>query len=374
MTHRARSRKFGPDFTSLREVTAGELRFRLMERSEVALVDVRQEGAFAVAHPLFAASMPHDRIDQDVWDRIPRRSACIVLYDEGGDLAHSAATKLAKLGYTRLSLLRGGLAAWRDAGGELFGGLDASAAAFAELVDARRQTPWIEALELHAMLRRREDVAVLDARTVAEFEKLSIPTAQSVPAGELVLRVRDIASDPRTLVVVHCAGCSQSIIGAQSLIDAAIPNRVVALRHGTIGWTLAGLPVVHGRTAALSAVRPSRAREAAAAARRVADLAGVRRIDRATLARWAMDPRRTLYRFDVRTPEEYACGHLPGFRSAPGGQLIQEIEVFAPVRGARIVLADEDGARSSIAASWLAQMGFEVAVLELSGYPHREEA
>ena len=33
----------------------------------------------------------------------------------------------------------------------------------------------------------------------------------------------------------------------------------------------------------------------------------------------------------MRTPEEYADGHRPGFRSAPGGQLVQETDWFATV-------------------------------------------
>jgi rhodanese-related sulfurtransferase len=76
-------------------------------------------------------------------------------------------------------------------------------------------------------------------------------------------------------------------------------------------------------------------------------------------------PGRTVYRFDVRTPEEYAAGHLPGFASAPGGQLVQETDHQVPVRGARIVLADDDGVRASMSASWLAQMGWEVYVPEV---------
>ena len=192
---------------------------------------------------------------------------------------------------------------------------------------------------------------------------MSIPGAISVPGGELVLRVREIAPDPHTLVVVNCAGRTRSIIGAQSLVNAAIPNRVAALRNGTIGWTLAGFALDHGRPERFGDVGNDTAAEAAAAARRFADLAGVARIDRGTLRRWELDAKRTLYRFDVRTPEEYDAGHLPGFRSAPGGQLVQETDVFAPVRGARVVVADDDGARSHMTASWLAQMGWEVAVL-----------
>jgi rhodanese-related sulfurtransferase len=96
----------------------------------------------------------------------------------------------------------------------------------------------------------------------------------------------------------------------------------------------------------------------------VAYRAGVRRIDAEGLADLAQDRKRTLYRFDVRTPEEYAAGHLPGFRGAPGGQLVQETDVFAPVRGGRIVLADDLGPRADMTASWLAQLGWDVYVLD----------
>jgi rhodanese-related sulfurtransferase len=96
----------------------------------------------------------------------------------------------------------------------------------------------------------------------------------------------------------------------------------------------------------------------------VAYRAGVLRITPVELAELERDRGRTLYRFDVRTPEEYARGHIVGFRSAPGGQLVQETDMFAPVRGARIVLADDLGPRADMTASWLAQMGWEALVLD----------
>ncbi|CPR01703.1 sulfurtransferase [Bordetella pertussis] len=40
--------------------------------------------------------------------------------------------------------------------------------------------------------------------------------------------------------MVNCAGRTRSIIGAQSLINAGVPNPVFALRNGTMGWALAG--------------------------------------------------------------------------------------------------------------------------------------
>ena len=71
----------------------------------------------------------------------------------------------------------------------------------------------------------------------------------------------------------------------------------------------------------------------------------------------------TVCGFDVRGATEYARGHRPGFRHAPGGQLVQETDLHAPVRGARLVLSDDDGIRAPLAAAWLAQMGWEVAIL-----------
>src|SRR5207249_4359091 len=99
---------------------------------------------------------------------------------------------------------------------------------------------------------------------------------------------------------------------------------------------------------------------------RVAERFGVTRIDDAALARVDGEAEeRTLYRFDVRSPEEYARGHLAGARSAPGGQLVQATDAYMATRNARIVLIDDDGVRAVMTGSWLKQMGWpEVCVLD----------
>jgi rhodanese-related sulfurtransferase len=147
-------------------------------------------------------------------------------------------------------------------------------------------------------------------------------------------------------------------------VNAGIPNRVAALRNGTIGWTLAGFALEHGQMRSASAVPRDIADRSRVAARQVAERAGVRRVVSRDLAVWADGDVRTTYRFDVRSPDEYARGHLPGFRSTPGGQLVQETDVFAPVRGARIVLWDPEQIRADMTASWLAQMGWDVCVVD----------
>lgn len=343
------------------------VRERLIARDETALLDVREEDPFAQEHPLWAANLPLSRIEIEAWRRIPRRDTLIVLYGEHGgvDLAPQAAKTLAPLGYTNVHLLEGGLEGWRRAGGELFRDVNVPSKSFGELVEHERHTPSLSAPEVKALVDAKANVVVLDARRFDEYQTMSIPSATSVPGAELVLRVRELAPDPSTQVIVNCAGRTRSIIGTQSLVNAGIPNPVAALRNGTIGWKLAGQVLDHGADRqAPAAVSQAHRAQAQADAKRVADLAGVRRIALDALQTLEA-PGRTVYSFDVRTPEEYAAGHLPGFASAPGGQLVQETDHQVPVRGARIVLADDDGVRASMSASWLAQMGWEVYLPEL---------
>jgi len=361
-------------------LTPAQVREALLARREIALIDVREEDPFAQVHPLFAVQLSAGRIELDAPWRLPRRDVLIAVYDDGEGLAGPAAARLVALGYTQVHLLadgnaagaapdvrNNGLAAWRAAGGELFRDVNVPSKAFGELVEHQRHTPSLPAEEVKALLDGGADVVVLDARRFDEYQTMNIPGSTSVPGAELVLRARALAPDPRTRIIVNCAGRTRSIIGTQSLVNAGIPNPVAALRNGTIGWTLAGFTLDHGQQRRFGAVSEADRAAARDAAQTLADRAGARRIDAAGLAAWAADGSRTLYRWDVRSPEEYAAGHLPGFGSAPGGQLVQETDVFAAVRGARIVLADggplQDGVRAAITAHWLAQLGWDVAWL-----------
>lgn len=350
---------------TLSTLSFADVRRHLLARDEIALIDLREEHPFAQAHPLWAANLPLDLIERDAARRIPRRDTLVVLYGEqdGVDRVPAAANRFAALGYTNVHALEGGLDGWRAAGGELFRDVNVPSKSFGELVEHERHTPSLSAQEVKALIDAKADVVVLDARRFDEYRTMSIPGATSVPGAELVLRARALAPDPKTQIIVNCAGRTRSIIGTQSLVNAGLPNPVAALRNGTIGWKLAGQVLDTGAARQAPAVDEDRRAEARAGARAVAERAGVRWIVLDALDTLEA-PARTVYRFDVRTPEEYATGHLPGFASAPGGQLVQETDHAVPVRGARIVLADDDGVRAPMTASWLAQMGWEVFVID----------
>jgi rhodanese-related sulfurtransferase len=342
---------------------AAEILDALRQQQEVAIVDVRDEALFATAHPLFAVNIPLSKLELELLDRIPQRSTAITLYDNGEGLAQTAAERIAALGYNNIALLADDLAGWQAAGGELFIDVNSPSKAFGELVEHHNRTPSLSADEVHQLINSDANVVVLDARRFDEYQTMSIPGATSVPGGELVLRVRDIAPSPETTVIVNCAGRTRSIIGTQSLVNAGIRNPVFALRNGTIGWTLAGHALDNGQQRRYGETSETAQRQAANNARSIADRAGVERIPLATLKRWQQETR-TTYLFDVRDADEYAAGHLPGSRHVPGGQLVQETDHYASVRGARIVLIDNDGVRANMAASWLAQLGWQVSVLD----------
>ncbi len=340
-------------------VTAEELREALEGKNELAIIDFREEGSFAPAHLLHACNIPLSRLELEIRDLVPRRATRIVATDNGDGLAARGAARLRELGYTDIALFANGVEAWRDAGYEVFSGFNVPSKAFGEYVEHAYDTPSVSAEELNDMLAGPDPVVVLDSRPMDEFRNMNIPTATCCPGAELVYRVHDLAPSPETTVIVNCAGRTRSIIGAQSLINAGIPNRVAALRNGTMGWHLAGLGLERGNER--PAPEPS-----------TAGLDAARACARAVAARFEVPvmreippaPDRTTYIFDVRHPHEFEAGHLKGSRSAPGGQLVQATDRYAAVRGARIFLVDDTGVRAAMTAHWLRQMNWEAAVLE----------
>ena len=342
------------------------VRNKLLNKEEIAFLDVREEDPHAQEHPLFAANLPLSRVEIDAYAKLPKKNVPIVTLDDGEGFAQLAAQRLINLGYTDVSVFEGGVQGWKAAGGEVFKDVNVPSKSFGEFVESKVHTPSLSAQEVKQLIDNKEDIVVVDVRRFDEYNTMSIPTGISVPGAELVLRLPELAPNPKTKVIVNCAGRTRSIIGTQSLINAGIPNEVNALRNGTIGWTLAGQELDKGQSRKFQEVSDGTRNGAAIRARSVADRAGVKRASLSDVQTWKTQSDRTTYFFDTRTPEEYEAGHLPGFRSVPGGQLVQETEMVSPVRGARVVLVDPSGGgvRANMPASWLAQMAWDIYVLD----------
>lgn len=350
----------------------------LADGQEIALLDVREHGQYGEGHPFLAVNLPYSRLEIEAPALLPRLDARLVLLDDGDGVAELAAAALAVQGYGNLHLLQDGAPGWQAAGHTLFKGVNVPSKTFGELVEHHAGTPQVSAETLRAWQAEGRVHVLLDGRTLAEHRKQTIPGAIPVPNGELALRIGALLSGPDEPVVVHCAGRTRSIIGAQTLRDLGLPNPVYALENGTQGWQLAGFALERGSTREVPA-RPSAVLSGQVRARALASAHGVPRLDATQAQGWLDDATRTTYVLDVRTDSEFAAATLPGARHAPGGQLVQATDHYIAVRHARVLLLDDDGIRAPLAAAWLRRLGFESAVVEDGIHaalrvPHRQAA
>lgn len=120
MTHRQHS----PAFVALvedarsrvRETDVGAIRRRLERGDRFHLVDVREDEEWQGGRLPGAVHIGKGVIERDIEDRIPDRSAEIVLYCGGGYRSVLAAEALQKMGYTNVLSMDGGYRGWTEAG------------------------------------------------------------------------------------------------------------------------------------------------------------------------------------------------------------------------------------------------------------------
>lgn len=345
---------------SISYIDSGTLSQLLIQRDELAVLDLRTAQQFGKwGAPLNASNLPYAQLEREIGRYVPRKGTTVVLVDDGGGKAQLASERLQALGYEHVHVLAGGFPAWVESG--LEPGFSVTGNDYSEQIRQQYNTPSISARQLQTLYQDGRDVIVLDTRAPDEYINEHVPGAVSVPGAELVQRFADLVPAVETLVVVSCALLARAILGAQTLINAGVPNQVVYLYNGTKGWSDAGLTLERGPTRAYGPASEVADEFAARKARHLLRPA----IGNASVAQidgWRQDESRTTYLLDVRSAAEYEAGHVDGALSAPGGQLILGTFRFFGVRGARLVLIDDNGVRAITTAHWLRQRGWEVFV------------
>jgi rhodanese-related sulfurtransferase len=347
-------------------ISPDQLATLLEQPSPHALLDVRERAAFERGHIYRATPLPRRLLELRLPTLVTAPATLIVLCDDDGTLSALAAPTVAEMGYTEVFVLTGGLEAWRRAGRPVVQGLNVPSKVFGERVLHEFKTPEITPLELSRRMAEGHDLVIVDTRTPEEYARGCLPGAVSMPGGELVLRIGELVQRPDQTIVVHCGGRTRSYLGAESLRRMGLPNPIVAVRNGTMGWQLDGLELERGATRwppPPSAQSRARALEVAA---RVAAEDGTPLVSAEAVAeRWSRRQRENVTLFDVRTREEYEAGHVPGSIWVPGGQAVQATDDHLAVRAGWLVLICDGFGRSIMTAGWLKRMGLpHVAVLE----------
>ena len=349
----------------LRDIVTGE--------GEFALLDVRERGHYAKGHLFLAVNTPLSTLELVMRRRVPRLSAPIILCDDGEELAERAAPVLERAGYCDVSVLDGVMGDCEAVGFQIFQGHYATTYALGLHIAAQARTPELSPQDLKTKLDAGEDLIVVDTRTFGECNTGCVPGALSVPMAELLYRVRDLAPNPETQVVVNCGAITRGVLGGQSLIEAGLANPVAVLSNGVRGWDLAGFALEQGSERSYPAVSETAKAWSGDAVNKLSLTGGVQFITPAELEGWrGQSDERTLYLADVRSREEYDAGHIDGSVWIPGGEIVGCYEDHVATMNARFCLVDDNGARATLAASWLNRMGWpDVAVLVggLSQYP-----
>ncbi|KAA3629880.1 MAG: rhodanese [Proteobacteria bacterium] len=349
-----------------RRISAAEAKRQVHDGDEIALLDVREAGQFGEGHPLFAIPAPYSTLESRVGLLVPRRDVRTLLIDDGDGVSERAAQILEEAGYRDVRIVDGGAPAWASAGFSLYKGVNVPSKTLGELVEHAWHPPTIDADTLHRWQRQGRAFRLFDARPPAEYAKMRIPGAVCLPNGELAHRFPAAVPTDDMPVVVTCAGRTRSLVGALGLRLAGIKTPVFALENGTQGWTLAGYPLERNNQADRYPVLS--AQQARITRSRAASLMAAQRIRSASpaeIVRWRDATDRTTYLLDLRTPAEIASNPAPAFVPALSGQLVQAVDQWIGVRGARVVLLDDHGLRGAIAAFWLRQLGYEVWVTRM---------
>jgi rhodanese-related sulfurtransferase len=343
-------------------VSPEALKGLLEGNSPFALIDVREAGEYNSSHIPGASLLSRRQLEFLVPDAVPFKGTHVILCDDDGRRAQLTAATLEHMGYSHVSVLDGGINRWVTKGFSTEWGSNVPSKDFGEKVEVVHHVPEIDATELAERMQQGEKLVILDTRTPEEFRRFCIPGGRSVPGGELALRITDITKnlDKDTTIIVNCAGRTRSIIGTRVLQRMGVPN-VYGLKNGTSGWVLAGQQLETGADRVqLPEPSPQGVAAAEAYAAKLAIEDGVRYVDIPTL-QTLMERRNqeTLYFIDARTMEEYAAGHIPGFRWFPGGQAVQRSDDVAVVKNCPVVFACDRKARATLIASWYRQMGHQ---------------
>jgi rhodanese-related sulfurtransferase len=209
-----------------------------------ALLDVRQPPETSAGHIPGATTVPLGELDLRLPALLPVTTAPVIVVDGSGDgRAALAAQLLVRHGCHDVHVLEGGMARWQADGGEVATGRNVPSKRFGEellaALDGSRM--FVDPDELASQLEGPDAPIVFDVRTPEEHRREHVPGARNVP-GFAVVAAAAALPDPTRPIVVHCSGRTRGIVAAATLRRAGFD--ATALHDGTMGWVLAGLPVV----------------------------------------------------------------------------------------------------------------------------------
>jgi len=215
--------------------------------------------------------------------------------------------------------------------------------AFVWLTPAWAQKPAVTEIrpeQLRQMLDQNVDLVLINTMSYIECRDHSIPGSVCIPCGIFDEHTDKLPRDKKKKLVYYCESdlCRRSEQCAEKSIKLGYTD-VSILKNGLPGWKVAGYETVSQERI------PRRP---------------IQSIKAFMLKRW-MDEGKPMLILDIRSKDDFREGHIAGAVSIPFSRLEEQYHHLPLDR--LIIVVDERGFRSFIAACYLARKGFEMTRL-----------
>ena len=101
---------------NVKETSVLDVKSRLDKGEKLLLIDVREESEFATDHIPGAIHLSKGVIERDIELAVPDLATEIILYCGGGFRSALSAENLARMGYSNVISMDGGIRVWRENG------------------------------------------------------------------------------------------------------------------------------------------------------------------------------------------------------------------------------------------------------------------
>jgi rhodanese-related sulfurtransferase len=198
---------------------------QLNHTPDLLIIDVRDPNEFAQSHIQGAKNVPAPGIQLA---QLPHDARIIVYCGEAScPLSSGAAQKLISDGYSHVSLLDGGLAAWYQKGYPI--------QTSAPKNEAKHKSSSIPTKEARRLLDTNQALAI-DTRPALEYAAGHIPQARNVPLETLDTNIALLPKDKEILIYDRLE--SRSKLAVQKLTTAGL--KASELSGGIAGWLSKG--------------------------------------------------------------------------------------------------------------------------------------
>jgi len=193
---------------------------------------------------------------------------------------------------------------------------------------------------LHQMLEQKSDFTLINTMSVIECRDHSIPTSLCIPCETLDKQIGSLPDEKHRKLVFYCESdlCLRSYKAAEKALKHGYTD-VSVLKDGLPGWKKAGYEVISQERIPRRAI-PS---------------------VKAPLLKTWMEEKKSLFILDIRSEDAFKDSHIDGAVNIPFYLLDAGYDVLPLDR--KILVVDERGFRSFLAASYLARKGFDVTRL-----------